>query len=92
MPEAEIQSFLEVKPNLKAESAWPRFASRMARSVLLSRRSRIKEKGIFSGQRIERREIGAPGEFETMIDDELEVRLGERVARLGFNCLGEIQH
>jgi hypothetical protein len=28
--------------------------------------SAIKEKGILSGKRIERAEVGAPGEFETM--------------------------
>jgi hypothetical protein len=26
----------------------------------------IKEKGVLSGQRIERREIGAPGEFDAL--------------------------
>ena len=43
----------------------------------------IKEKGILSGQRIERREIGAPGEFESLTDDELERAVVER-----FNALG----
>jgi hypothetical protein len=35
-----------------------------------------------SGKRIERREVGAPGEFETMTDEELKRALKERVARL----------
>jgi phage terminase small subunit len=52
----------------------------------------IKEKGVLSGKRIERAEIGAPGEFETMTDDELERALMERVARLGFTHVGETQH
>jgi hypothetical protein len=51
-----------------------------------------KEKGIFSGKRIERAEIGAPGEFETMTDDELERALMERMARLGLTDVGETQH
>jgi hypothetical protein len=42
----------------------------------------IKEKAILSGKRIERREVGAPGEFETMTDEELKRALKERVARL----------
>jgi hypothetical protein len=36
--------------------------------------SAIKEKGILSGKRIERAEVGTPGEFETMTDDDLSVR------------------
>jgi len=28
----------------------------------------IKEKGVLSGQRIEREEVGAPGEFDSMTD------------------------
>ena len=43
----------------------------------------IKEKGVLSGQRIERREIGAPGEFDALSDDEL-----ERAVRERFNALG----
>jgi hypothetical protein len=31
----------------------------------------IREMGVLSGQLIERREIGAPGEFEALTDDEL---------------------
>jgi phage terminase small subunit len=45
----------------------------------------IKEKGILSGKRIERAEIGTPGEFETMTDDELERALMERLERLGLS-------
>ncbi|MGA8693996.1 MAG: hypothetical protein WB689_09130 [Xanthobacteraceae bacterium] len=41
----------------------------------------IKEMGVLSGQRIERREIGAPGEFGALNDDELERALVERSAR-----------
>jgi hypothetical protein len=44
----------------------------------------IKEKGIFSGKRIERREIGAPGEFDALTDDELERALVERFSALGL--------
>ena len=42
----------------------------------------IKEKGVLSGHRVERREIGGPGEFEHLSDDELLTALRERFARL----------
>jgi phage terminase small subunit len=54
--------------------------------------SALKEKGVLSGQRIERREIGAPGEFETMTDEELERALIERIARLDLTDVGETPH
>jgi hypothetical protein len=38
----------------------------------------------FNGQRIERREIGAPGEFDALTDDELERALVERFRALGL--------
>jgi hypothetical protein len=44
----------------------------------------IKEKGVLSGQRLERREIGAPGEFEALTNDELERALVERFSALGL--------
>jgi hypothetical protein len=51
----------------------------------------IKEKGILSGKRIERREIGAPGEFETMTDEELEHALIDKVMKFGLE-IGGTQH
>jgi hypothetical protein len=44
----------------------------------------IREMGVLSGQRIERREIGVPGEFESLADDELEHALRERFSALGL--------
>ena len=44
----------------------------------------IKEKGVLSGKRIERSEVGSPGEFDHLTDDELERALIERLAQLGF--------
>jgi hypothetical protein len=52
----------------------------------------IKGKGILSGKWIERAEVGTPGEYETMTDDELERQIMERVARLGLTDAGETQH
>jgi hypothetical protein len=57
----------------------------MASGQISAAVSAIKEKGVLSS------EVGAPGEFETMTDDELERALIERVARLGFTDVGE-QH
>ena len=52
----------------------------------------IKEISILTGHRVERSEVGAPGEFEALTDDELARALMQRVARLGFADLGETQH
>jgi hypothetical protein len=38
----------------------------------------IKEKGVLSGVRIEKSEVGAPGEFDHIQDDDVERRLIER--------------
>ena len=48
----------------------------------------IREKGVLSGKRIERAEIGGPGEFDHLSDAELMASLRERFARL----IGETQH
>ena len=39
---------------------------------------------MLSDKRIERSEIGGPGEFDHLDDDELERAIAERLARLGF--------
>jgi hypothetical protein len=41
--------------------------------------------GVLSGRRVERSEVGGPGEFEAMTDDELERALREKIAALGLN-------
>jgi hypothetical protein len=46
---------------------------------------------VLSGKWIERAEIGAPGEYETMTDEELERQIMERVARLGLGEVSETQ-
>jgi hypothetical protein len=64
----------------------------MASGQISAAVSAIKEKGVLSGKRIERSEVGAPGEFETMTDEELERALIERIARLGLRDVAETQH
>lgn len=44
--------------------------------------SALKEKGVLSGKRVERSEVGAPGEFDHLSDDELMAAIEERYARL----------
>ena len=44
----------------------------------------IKEKGVLSGQRVERKEVGPPDSFDHLTDDELERALVERIRALGL--------
>jgi hypothetical protein len=44
----------------------------------------IREKGILSGKRIERTEVGAPGAFKALTDHELERAIVERFTALGL--------
>jgi hypothetical protein len=44
----------------------------------------VAELGILSGHRVERAEIGAPGEFDAMQDDELDRLIVERFIKLGY--------
>jgi hypothetical protein len=63
-----------------------RCARALESSQLSAAVAAIKEKGVLSGQRIERREIGAPGEFDALSDDELERAVRERFQCIGFNA------
>jgi hypothetical protein len=47
-----------------------------------------------SGARIEHREVGAPGEFEALTDDELERTVFERFSALGLtpNARSDTRH
>ena len=44
----------------------------------------IKEKGVLSGVRIERSEVGLPGEFDHMSDEELRQSIIDQARELGF--------
>src|SRR6516225_1551405 len=44
----------------------------------------IKEKGVLSGVRIERSEVGLPGEFDHMSDEELRAEIVREVRELGL--------
>ena len=48
----------------------------------------LKEKGILSGKRIERAEVGGPGDFERLSDDELDRFIASRAGRAGLGSPG----
>jgi hypothetical protein len=68
------------------------FRRAMETNQLSAANTAIKGKGILSGKWIERTEVGTPGEYETMTDDELERQIMERVARLGLTDVIRIPH
>ena len=55
----------------------------------------IRKMGVLTGHRIERKEIGAPGEFDNITDDELKRAIIDRFVRLGLgrvmSALGQEQ-
>jgi hypothetical protein len=51
----------------------------------------IKGKGILTGKWVERQEVGTPGEYDSLSDDELEQQIMERLARLGFTSVAALQ-
>jgi phage terminase small subunit len=83
---------IAARANVTAESlvqdAEKVFQRAMEINQLSAANTAIKGKAILSGKWIERAEIGAPGEYETMTDDELERQIMERVARLGLTDVG----
>jgi hypothetical protein len=44
----------------------------------------VKAKGILTGKWVERAEVGSPGEYDALSDEDLERQIMERVARLGL--------
>jgi hypothetical protein len=50
----------------------------------------IKGKGILTGKWVERAEVGGPGDYENLSDDELEQQIMARVARLGFTSVAAL--
>ncbi len=54
--------------------------------------SALKEIGILTGVRVERAEVGGPGEFDHLSDDELLAALRERIAALGLTPDADMRH
>jgi phage terminase small subunit len=60
------------------------FRRAMETDQLSAANTAIKGKGILTGKWIEKAEVGAPGEYESLSDEELERQLMARLAKLGF--------
>jgi hypothetical protein len=57
----------------------------LGREALTGReRPALKEKSILSGKRVERSEVGLPGEFDHMSDEELRQSIIDEARELGF--------
>ena len=56
----------------------------MQRRQLSAAVSALKEKGVLSGKRVERSEVGLPGEFDHMSDEELRQSIINEARELGF--------
>jgi hypothetical protein len=52
----------------------------------------IKGKGILTGKWVEGAEVGSPGEYDALNDDDLERQIVERMARLGYVVTLAIPH
>ena len=44
----------------------------------------IKEKGVLSGKRVERSEVGSPGQFDHLTDEELHAEIQRELTELGY--------
>src|SRR6516225_8842226 len=85
----EVQARLEeIRGELAAENLMDQaqtiLACAMERGQMAAPVSALKEKGILSGKRIERSEVGLPGEFDHMSDEELRQSIIDQARELGF--------
>jgi hypothetical protein len=83
-----IAAKANVTPESLMEQAQAILEQAMKSGQLSAAVSALKEKGILSGKRIERSEVGGPGEFEQMSDEELWQAIKERFAKLA----AELRH
>jgi hypothetical protein len=67
-------------------------AAAMASGQYAAAVSAVREKGVFSGVRVERAEQGKPGEFEKMSIDELREYLFNELAALRVQLPPDIEH
>jgi hypothetical protein len=66
------------------------FQRAMEINQLSAANTAIKGKGILSGKWVERAEVGSPGEYDALSDEELERQIMERVAKLGFTNIAAL--
>lgn len=90
---AELQAKPAAKLEVTLESLMAEAEAARALAMELGQTSAavaaIKEKGVLSGKRIERKEMGNPGDFERMSDDELDAFIEERAARASAGISAE---
>jgi hypothetical protein len=79
-----IAARANVTPESLMDQAETILAAAMEKDQYSAAVSALKEKSVLSGHRIERREIGSPGEFDHLTDDELERVLIEKIQALGL--------
>jgi hypothetical protein len=77
-----IAAKANVTPESLMEQAQAILEQAMRSGQLSAAVSALKEKGILSGKRIERAEIGTPGEFNHLTDSELLAAIRERFTKL----------
>jgi hypothetical protein len=81
-------SAIAAKANVTAESLMDQAETILARAMDSHQYgaavSALKEKSILSGKRIERSEVGLPGEFDHLSDDELRDEIVREVRELGL--------
>jgi hypothetical protein len=79
---------IAARANVTVESLMDEFEQARAQAMANGRESAAvsatKEKSILTGHRIERAEIGQPGEFDNLTDHEVERWLVEHLAELGW--------
>src|SRR6516165_2605783 len=56
----------------------------MERGQLNAAVAAIKEKGVLSGKRVERSEVGLPGQFDHLSDEELHAEIQRELTELGY--------
>jgi hypothetical protein len=76
-------SAIAARANVTAESLMDQAEAILARAMrsgqLSAAVSALKEKGVLSGKRVERSEVGGPGEFDHLSDEELHAEIVREV-------------
>ena len=90
---AEIQDRGAVRAEVTVESlineAEEVRVAAMAMGQMAAAVSAIREKGVLSGKRVERAEMGGPGDFARMNEDELDGVIASEIRALGLGASGE---
>ena len=81
-------SAIAARANVTAESLMDQaeaiLAQAMRNGQLSAAVSALKEKGVLSGKRVERSEVGSPGQFDHLTDEELHAEIQRELTELGY--------